>query len=443
MTFEENPFRVLQVSIYDDKAAINERVDELSFEDPDREKNFEQARTILLNPKKRIAAEVQWFVSKELFFSGSIFPWLTAVDKNFSAQKPEALRKKINKARSESKFPAVEDAAEIKAALKNIRYEIRKMIQDEFRVNNQRVRVNFTNRFVEEVLRQISFGVIVEDFFELYRLEMNPFLDDVAKQIIVLLNKIKINPHTKFLYDLEGKLDEFGKAQKPLDKISFATGTNKFKDSEKIFYSVRSTAVKLHNEKKLIDEPLKIFQMLEKSFSHLPTLAELIRKDIKFLEEEKARRPTKSFLDAKAALDKIQAEMDKNLHFEKGFERTNLNFYEEVFKKDYVFDLIRVMNHTVCKQAERKELCALTAAIYIQIGNALTWTSRADFALDCFKKALPYAKASGNVELISLAGKRIDEWEKINEQIAANSKEDSSGCIWWIIIIVVLILLTR
>ena len=424
MTFEENPFRVLQVSIYADKAAINERADELSFEDPDREKNFEQARTILLNPKKRIAAEVQWFVSKELFFSGSIFPWLTTVDKNFSAQKPEALRKKINKARSESKFPAVEDAVEIKAALKNIRYEIRKMIQDEFRANNQRARVNFANRFAEEVRKQRDFGVIVDDFFECYRLEMNPFLDNVAKQIIALLNKIKINPHTKFLYDLEGKLEEFGKAQKPLDRISFATSTNNFNASEEIFVAVRLTAIEIHNEKDLIDESLKIFQMLEKNFSHLPTLAESIRKDIKFLEEEKARRPTKSFLDAKATLDKIQAEMDRWLHCKKGFENDNLKFYNEVFKPtcDVIITGLMLPDRHSRKPNEWKALNAKAAVIYLHFGTALTWTSRADFALDCFKKALPYAKTSGDAELISL---------------------DSSGCIWWIITIVVLFLLTR
>lgn len=61
MTFDENPFRVLNVSIYDDKATIIERADDLSFADPDREELIERARDILLNPRKRIAAEMRYF----------------------------------------------------------------------------------------------------------------------------------------------------------------------------------------------------------------------------------------------------------------------------------------------------------------------------------------------------------------------------------------------
>ena len=44
MTFEKNLFRVLHVSIYDSKATINERADELSFENPVREEIFNEAR---------------------------------------------------------------------------------------------------------------------------------------------------------------------------------------------------------------------------------------------------------------------------------------------------------------------------------------------------------------------------------------------------------------
>lgn len=439
MTFEENPFRVLRVSIYDTKTTINERTDELSFEDPDREEIFEQARTILLNPKKRIAAEVQWLVSKELFFSGNIFPWLATVDKNFSAQKPAELRKKINMARSESKFPAVEDVADIKTELKNIRYEIRKMIQDEFHANNQRACVNFANRFVEEVLNEKSFGVIVEDFFDSYCLEMTPFLEETEKQITILLSKIKVNPQEKFVQELRNKLKNFSDAIRPLDKMSTAVGSSNFDQTENVFYEVRDTAIKLFNEKNFINAPLIITRMLEQNFSYLPSLTEVIREDIKFLEEAKARRPTQSFLDAKATLDKIQKSMDNRLHCSKGFEHDNLKFYNEVFKPScsvLITGLMLPDKHSR-KPNEWKALTAKAAVIYLHMGTALTWTNRADFALECFQKALPYAKASGDPELISLARKRIEEWENI--KTLTDSRKDSSGCFWYIVIAVVIL----
>lgn len=67
MTFEENPFHVLQGSIYDTKVTIIERADDLSFADPDREEIIKRARDILLNPRKRIAAKMLWFDTVESF----------------------------------------------------------------------------------------------------------------------------------------------------------------------------------------------------------------------------------------------------------------------------------------------------------------------------------------------------------------------------------------
>ena len=429
MTFEENPFRVLQVSIYATKATINERADELSFEDPDREELFEQARTILTNPKKRIAAEVQWFVGKGIFASDSIFPWLATIDKNFSAQKPEELRKKINKARTESKLPAIEDVSEIKTELKNVRYEIRKMIQDELHIANHKVRVNFANRFAEEVLAEKSFGIVVEDFFELYSLEMKPFLEKTANQITALLSKIKINAHPKFLDELDYSIKEFCYARKPLDKFSLITGLVDLDDSESVCRDVRNAAIDLFNEKNLIDEPLRIIRMLEQNFSHLPTLGKLIREDIKFLEEAKARRPTQTFQDAMTEFGVIMKSTEQGLHLEKGFEQVNLEFYEKVFKPRYEGMIKRLMIRRDTKLEEWRLLNIAASMIYLRMGSALTWTRRADLALEMFQASLVYAEASGDSELIARAKKDVIEWSEVNRQIAANTSRGSSGCL--------------
>lgn len=151
MTFEENPFRVLQVSIYDTKAAINERADELSFEDPDREEIFEQARTTLLNPKKRIAAEIRWFLDnsrEEKYYSvedkTSVLD-IFFIDRKYSGLNAKEILNQINSARAVAKFPAVQDTAAIKSELKNIRYEIREKIQDCLKDVTRDGRIRFAN----------------------------------------------------------------------------------------------------------------------------------------------------------------------------------------------------------------------------------------------------------------------------------------------------------
>ncbi len=99
MTFDENPFRVLNVSIYDDKATIIER-----------------ARDILLNTRKRIAAEMRYFDEVDI--------------ENLFALAADEIRDQINAARAKSKFPAVQDVAAIKDELKNIRDDVRGIVQD-------------------------------------------------------------------------------------------------------------------------------------------------------------------------------------------------------------------------------------------------------------------------------------------------------------------------
>ena len=265
---------------------------------------------------------------------------------------------------------------------------------------------------------------------------MNPFFDETSRKIFSSLTTNKINPSL-----LKSRIIIFVDAMKPLDEFSIALGTNKFDESKEIFEAVQKAAIKLFNEKNLIDEPLTISRMLEENFSYLPALAEVIRKDIKLLEEtKKARRPTQSFLEAKAALDKIQSSMDQYLHLKKGFGRANLDFYEKVFKPncEVIIEGLMLLDRNSRKPAEWTVLNLKVATIYLHMGTAMTWTHfRPKTILELFQKALPYAAASGDAELISLARKRVDEWRKINQQIAANSS-NNSGCIWWIIIIVII-----
>lgn len=459
MKFKENPFRVLQVSIYATKATIIERADDLSFADPDRENIINQARDILLNPKKRIAAEMRYFDEVD---TNNLFPLaelntlihslndlahadkfeaVIKLDELYSSLDAEEIREQINATRAKSKFPAVKDTAAIKSELKNLRYEIRSIVQDILKTMEPGKRVklatelaNYFNEYADD------FGIVAEDFFDSYKMEMNSFFDETRHKIFSSLTANEIN-----LSLLKARIIIFVNAMKPLDEFSIALGTNNFDATEKIFYEVRSVAIELFNEKNLIDEPLTIARMLEENFSYLPALAEVIRKDINFLAETKARRPTQSFLDATAALDKIQSSMEQHLHLKKGFEQANVDFCEKIFKPncEVIIAGLMLLDRNLLKSAEWTTLKLKVATIYLHMGTAMTWTRRADLAFEYFQKALPYAEASGDAELISLARKRVDEWRKINEQIAANSSNDAADFFCIVIIIIIIVYLSK
>ena len=445
MTFEENPFRVLQVSIYDPKAAIIERADDLSFAEPDDEKIFAQARDILLNPRKRIAAEVLEMVDADIFRDVWKVEAVVKINSLYSALDAEKIREQINAARAKAKFPAVQDTAAIKSELKNIRYEIREKIQARLKKMTHGERAKFADDLAEVIVYRKNFGVIAEDFFECYRLEMNSFLDE-TKEKISALYKFKFAfkaEFSQFLYEVEPNLKSFVNAMKPLEKFYAALGTNNFDATKEIFYTVREVAIKLFNEKDLINYPLKISRLLEKIFSYLPPLAEVIRKDIKFLEREQALRPTQSFLDAKDAFDKIQKALDKNLHLKEGFEQENLDFYLKIFKPTYDAMITELMSgrHSR-KPKEWTALNAKAAVIYLHMGTAMTWVNfHPKTALELFRKALSYAEKSGNAKLISPARQRVNEWQEVDRQLYG--KSSSSGCFSVIAGAAVIFLLTR
>ena len=212
----------------------------------------------------------------------------------------------------------------------------------------------------------------------------------------------------KFLDELASQVTAFVGARKPLDKFSIALGTNDFKATEKIFREVRATAIALFNEKDLVDEPLIIMRLLEQNFSYLPQPVEEIRKDISFLERTRERRPTKSFAVAMEKFNAIMLSMERELHFEKGFEQANLDFYLHSFRTNCETVIRQEIFRRDMKSEELRLLNTAAATIYLQMGDA---------------------------ELISLARKRVDKWREINDNIYPNS----SGCLSVIAVAVVVV----
>ena len=126
----------------------------------------------MLNPKKRIAAEFREITAPHFdayLLAHTLDEFdISTVDRKFSALKVENIRRQINAAREKSKFPAVQDTSAIKFELKNLHDEFRRKIQDSFKHMKHDKRVLLANDFSNAIIR-----TIVEDFFELYSLEMN------------------------------------------------------------------------------------------------------------------------------------------------------------------------------------------------------------------------------------------------------------------------------
>ena len=275
---EENPFNVLQVSIYDDKATITARADELSFAEPDREKIFDAARDILINPRKRLAAEVSYFVEAEIFNVRNIFGELELVDEKFSAFNVKDFLNKINVARIKSGFPAVQDVYAIEQELANARFAVRMKIQIALENLPQDSCLQFANELADKILSKKKPGVVVETFFELYDMNMRPLIVDKYEKVRERLEAIKTSTSIKDVFtgknfkDLEAELKNFCAVVTPLNKFALAKDANDFPETEALMNLFFVTSVELHNNDERTQEALQILILFEKYFSYIPKI---------------------------------------------------------------------------------------------------------------------------------------------------------------------------
>ena len=66
MRLTENPFKILEVIPSDNLNTINQQAEDKAFMDDENERIYEDARTTLLSPIKRVAAEIGWVYDKNI-----------------------------------------------------------------------------------------------------------------------------------------------------------------------------------------------------------------------------------------------------------------------------------------------------------------------------------------------------------------------------------------
>ena len=325
MLLKENPFYILGASLYDDKATIQELADEKAWDAEEENGDiYERAATTLTNPKKRLAAEMRWFVgcsreeeknfvkalddgkyygavlenplarlNFELYIFGlncltmshkSVYDMALFYDKLDA----DDIQDTLNEARAEAGFPPIRDTKDITAEIEKIRSEIRTSIQAAFKKLSHRQITTLADELADYI---IDGSVILEDFFnKIYSPYVANLLDKHFKKFLDAAIGLENNPTESAFQILEKYLQDVCQVLKPIDKFGVISDTDLKNLSEKIFYRLRGIAIDWHNDKHLIDEPLKLLKILAEQFAHVEKLKKIADKDIKILEEEIAAR---------------------------------------------------------------------------------------------------------------------------------------------------------
>lgn len=464
----------MKLSIYDTKTAIDDRADDLSFEDFDNEETYERAKILLLNPHKRIGAEMRWFVGcpaeqeteiverlTNKSYYAKTFPNMLAelnfnlysieyekisvesillIDALFERQDIKEIKVTINKARQKSEFSTVFNDADISVELRKLRDEIRESIQAAVKRLSHDEYVALAYELVEVISKNESYGKIIKDFFDkVYRQDMEFFLMERLEKITDLIESLKENFSEDTLNALEKELKAYTDAVKPQNKFVLIGGRRgNFENDEIIFYAARKVTYTLNEKQNLPLKALSFSELLIDGFAYLPSLQKLTEADRKYFNKLRGDFPSKIFDETKAEFDKIFEILRQNLHYKKGFNEDIQSFYLNNFKPGYEKFVTDAPNLEGYKPDEIPKVNAMAASVFQKLGMAMTWTENLALAYELFKTALSYAERSDDREILAALKKEEQNWRKYSKQ---TSNESKGGCLPGILIFVVVIAL--
>ncbi len=334
MDLLKNPLHILGASTRDNRHRIMEIAEERSLlSDADE---CMEARTVLINPRKRISAEVAWLpcvdpdrtddVLKQLdpphqdllniigltpisranvltaglsrlsnIASANLVEWILAISHAYERIDAEEVQRTLNEERNLSGFPQIADLSVISAEIQNQR-----------RYYSQTLSLAINNLFVNERARILTLTletvigngnnrcpILIDDLIQPYELEVGDDLEKKQKIIEAQDEKIRVmvdakNPDTTLqpiVNQLIQTVKEWDTIAQPI-QLSKRSRGERHNASYEIAQRLRILAADLLGEYSKFDFSWNIINMLNTVFAEVPELAEHIIADLKFLEEK-------------------------------------------------------------------------------------------------------------------------------------------------------------
>lgn len=321
-----SPFALLAVTTRDDPARIMEAAENQSlFHDADA---CQQARATLTNPRRRVEAEFGWFpgiapgmAQKAIDaarYTDILDMPLTGLARA-NAVTFAALRSPPSKTADIRQFVDVLTSAADEARLDRIVIEINEdrqiagippITNEEVAAEAFKARQLAWRRTVLEILNQAPsaemaeamYGLVqkavdtgkfpraLHDIIDDYALRANPFILKEIQTANALADKARELAASRSdalapILDAIGVLLETWEELTYPVQMSAKIRGSRHDESEELAYLVRGLSIDLFNQHNLTQESKRLYQMLERSFSVIPEVAQTLAKDAKALEE--------------------------------------------------------------------------------------------------------------------------------------------------------------
>lgn len=445
MRINENPFVQLGVTPENSIAEIDEAKDDKCFEDESRENIYEAARNLLLNPRKRIIAEVRWFFEKnnhiftdiETLYNfntaelpSKISETIQYIDEVYTKISdnpvPTDLLNEINENRKKAGIPLINDEELVMDTLQDA-------VIEDFKggINELLSHLSFT--VVVEIANQIALKVIqpsIGKFPKLYDEIVSVFIDSYygivretlerdAQNLLRQIEQSKSLQKVEELQSLFVKLREFDSLAQPLQLYFQDKGqADKQAESQQIAGALRTLALYYYNEKNAPALSLAITEECLSIFAENSELVQVFQKDKVFLQQE----TSKDSIQGKI-LNVIE-QIDQKIVRKKGYESNNKEQFR-IHKDEWIKSLRAIAEAIINSGGNNNESDYEALALaYSCLASACTWANLWDYAYFILREGLSYVEKSGNEDFISRYKASLSSWA----ESAAVKKVLRSNC---------------
>lgn len=485
MEIKGNAFDVLGVTPEDDIASINEAADEKSWKDEANESMYEAARETLTNPRKRLQAEVTWFLKE----SNSAFSLMNEVqnsrgsDIRFAVKKIVALDDEYKEAlqeeslddiytdiiisRKKAGISADIEQDDIEEALSQLLEEGAKAAIDTLlRKCSTREAAQIGNVIAKEMIQPgigkypKKYGDCIRFFIDLYNMKVQNELDARSEQIKQDIKAAKVYTSVAQLSPLFQEIEWFDYLAQPLQLYFEDQGqAEKQSQSNVIAQKLRDLSLFYHNKKNLTrlsiavtEKAMQVFEENPKMLQQFQEVAEILKQQVQVNPQEDNEVP-KCQVQVNPLEEELKIVLGQVALLvvrEKGKEANN-SMQIMNHKNQWIAALHRAAAKlSQLSPIERAAAAGILAKVYYTLATACTWADMWDYAYIIAKEGLTYAIQSGDQEIISEIQKGLQYYvrspsvdnevrscssvEEFERKKAEQRSGESKGCLIKIVI---------
>ena len=464
MEIKGNAFDVLGVTPEDDIASINDAADEKSWMDEPNESMYEAARETLTNPRKRLQAEVTWFLKE----SNSAFSLMNEVqnsrgsDIRFAVKKIVALDDEYKEALQEASLDDIYtdiiisrkkagisadiEQGDIEEALSQLLEEGAKAAIDTLlRKCSTREAAQIGNVIAKEMIQPgigkypKKYGDCIRFFIDLYNMKVQNELDTRRTKLLQDIETAKTYTSISQLQlsPLFEELEAFDYLAQPLQLYFEDQGqAEKQSQSNEIAQKLRDLVLFYHNQKNLTNLSIAVTEKAMQVFEENPQMLQQFQEDAEILKQQVQVNPQE---DNEVPKRQVQVNPLEELKIvlgqvtllvarEKGKEANN-SMQIMNHKEQWIAALHRAAAKlSQLSPIERAAAAGVLAEVYYTLATACTWADMWDYAYIIAKEGLTYAMQSGDQEIISEIQKGLQYYARApsvdNEVRSCSSVEE-------------------